>query len=58
MKRPKKFSTYVCPHGKADGKTSRYGAEVERKQDFTVSGRYCKNNCDIYKARKCKLFHT
>ncbi len=45
MVKPKRFGTHKCPHGKM----------VARASD--VTGRFCKNSCEIYKARGCKRFN-
>ena len=45
MKKPKRFSAYKCPHNKLDGVT---------QLPYSVSGRYCRNNCGLYKNGECK----
>lgn len=50
MKIVHKYGVYVCPHGKLDGKTG-----VTQHKKYSVSGRYCKNNCEKYK-KSCSLF--
>jgi len=48
MKKPNKFGTYICPHGKGNAIQN-----LIFKQKTTVSGRYCKNNCEKY-LKDCK----
>jgi len=45
MNKPKRFRKYKCPAGKYDGRT---------RLPHSVSGRYCKNNCSLYKKGTCK----
>lgn len=49
-----KLGTYDCPHSKFDGSTQ---APSDSNKTLNVQGRYCKNNCGIYRSRKCKRFN-
>lgn len=44
MGKPNKYKIYKCPYGKRDFKVPL---------PYSVSGRFCKNNCELYK-RGCK----
>jgi len=47
MKKPNRYRTYECPHGKGKGFT-----DGVLKKSF-VQGTYCKNNCELY-MKGCK----
>ena len=49
MKKPDKLKSYNCPYNKSDGISSRFS-------EGSVGGRYCKNNCGLYRRNECKLF--
>ena len=44
MPKPRNNTRYECKNGK-----TQHGGS-----GGLVSGRFCKNNCDLYKAKKCK----
>jgi len=46
MKKPRIYNIYKCPHRK---NTPTYNLGK-----YEVTGRYCRNNCGLYKNRKCE----
>jgi hypothetical protein len=44
MSKPQRYGKHKCPHDKVDFKCSI----------GWVQGRFCKNNCERYKAKDCK----
>lgn len=55
MSYPHKNRVTICPHGKRDGKTSKNPRNPDNsRKTFDVSGQFCKNNCERYKAKDCK----
>ncbi len=54
MSNTKKFGQYICPHNKSVPQIPSISA-LNRNSKATVSGSYCKNNCELY-MNGCKLF--
>jgi len=54
-KRCKKLGQYVCPHNHSVPTVPAL-IDLDKGSNSTVYGKYCKNNCSLYKNNKCELF--
>jgi len=50
--KPNKNRNYKCPHGKSEPKVPAK-VNYNKGSESTVSGTFCKNNCELY-MRGCK----